>query len=56
MGKAGRALAKHSDPFVPLGLYSLYASYGACTRHSRGEERAIEIEAGLAKVFTSFVL
>jgi len=32
VGAAGRVLAKHSDPSVPLGLYSLYVSYGACTR------------------------
>ena len=32
VGAAGRVLAKHSGLQVPPGLYSLYVSYGACTR------------------------
>jgi len=34
-------LAKHSDPSVPLGLYPLYVSYGACTS-SIAEETAVQ--------------
>jgi hypothetical protein len=31
VGAAGTVLAKHGDLSVPLGLCSLYVSYGACT-------------------------